>query len=131
MRALEQQIDTCLAQLHISKAFTEWVIRYLHEVNDQEVAMRKEILSTQRRTYDACLQRFDNLLRLKLSPANADGSLLSDEEFGVQKSKLLIEKVRLEEQLRDVEHRVEQWTSIAEQTFVFAYYAREWFATGT
>jgi len=70
-------------------------------------------------------------LRLKLSPANVDGSLLSDEEYGLQKSRLLAEKVRLEEQLRDVEHRVEQWTEIAEQTFVFACYAREWFAKGT
>jgi hypothetical protein len=128
---LERQIDAYLARLHISKAFTAWAIRYLHEVNDQEVTARKEILSTQRRTYDACLQRLDNLLRLKLSPANADGSLLSDEEYGLQKSRLLAEKVRLEEQLRDVEHRVEQWTEIAEQTFVFACYAREWFARGT
>ena len=34
-------------------------------------------------------------------------------------------------QLRDVENRVEQWTEIAEQTFVFACYARKWFAKGT
>jgi len=77
------------------------------------------------------MQRLDNLLRLKLSPANADGSLLSDEGYGLQKSRLLAEKVRLEEKLRDVEHRVEQWTEIAEQTFVFACYAREWFAKGS
>jgi hypothetical protein len=130
-RALEHQIDAYLGRLHISEAFTAWAIRYLHEANDQEATARKEILSTQRRTYDACLQRLDNLLRLKLSPANADGSLLSDEEYGLQKSRLLAEKVRLEEQLRDVEHRIEQWTEIAEQTFVFACYAREWFAKGT
>jgi DNA invertase Pin-like site-specific DNA recombinase len=131
VKVLERQIAAYLATLHLSKAFTGWAIRYLHEVTAQEVAARQDILSTQRRTHEACLQRLDNLLRLKLSPANADGSLLSDEEYGLQKSRLLAEKVRLEEKLREVEHRVEPWTEITEQTFVFACYVQEWFAQGT
>lgn len=88
-------------------------------------------MSAQRRAYDACVQQIDNLLRLKLSPSNTDGSLLSDEEYGKQKARLLAEKVRLEEKLRDTEHHVEHWLDIAEKTFMFACHAREWFMRGT
>jgi len=131
VRALEQHVDAFLATISISEAFKAWAIRYLHEVNDQEVTARKDIFSAQRRAYDACVQRLENLLRLKLAPENADGGLLSDEEYRDQKSRLLAEKTRLEEKLRDVEHRVEQWAAIAEQTFVFACHARAWFAQGS
>ena len=131
VKALERQIAAYLATIRLPETFKAWVLRYLPTLHDQEVAAREDHLKTQRRAYDACVQRLDNLVWFKLSPANTDGSLLSEEEYGKQRSRLLAEKARLEEKLRDVEHRVEQWTQIVEQTFIFACHAWEWFVHGT
>jgi hypothetical protein len=69
-------------------------------------------------------------VRLKTAPENADGSLLSTEEYGHQRFALLKEKARLEELFQDTGHRVEQWLSLVEKTFHFACSARYWFAEG-
>jgi hypothetical protein len=69
-------------------------------------------------------------VKLKTSPDNADGNLLSNEEYGRQRSELLKEKAALEELLRDAGHRVEQWLKHSEQTFEFACTARDRFAVG-
>ncbi|NWF97320.1 MAG: hypothetical protein HXY52_00050 [Nitrospirae bacterium] len=61
---------------------------------------------------------------------NADGNLLSDEEYSRQKSQLIKEKVKLEALLDDASKRVERWLDIAEKTFDFACNARYWFKTG-
>ena len=128
-QTLEQEIDAALKNIQISEAFKDWAIGYLRKVHEQEVAAREDLVSAQRRAYDACVHRLENLFRLKLSPENTDGSLLSDEEYREHKAQLVAEKARMEERLRDTEH-VDHWLDIAEQTFVFACHAREWFAHG-
>jgi DNA invertase Pin-like site-specific DNA recombinase len=130
-RTLEQEIDAALRNIQISEAFKEWALRYVREAHEQEVAAREHEMSSQRRAYDACVHRLEHLLRLKISPENTDGSLLSDEEYREHKIQLVTEKARLEDKLRDTEHHVEHWVDMAEQMFVFACHAREWFAHGT
>ena len=91
---------------------------------------RNAAIQNQQKAYQDCLKRIDNLVKLKTSPQNVDGSLLSDEEYGRQRFQLLKEKARLEEFLQDTGHRVEHWMELAEGTFKFACSAREWFAKG-
>jgi len=106
------------------------VLRYLREIHDQETAARNEMIRSQQNAYEACLKRLDNLVRLKTSPANADGRLLSDEEYGRQRFELLKEKARLEELSRDTGQRVEAWLTSAENIFEFACTAPARFAKG-
>jgi hypothetical protein len=70
------------------------------------------------------------LVGLKTSPSNADGSQLSNEEYGQRRSKLLKEKAALEELLRDAGKRIEQQLKLSEHTFEFACTAQERFAKG-
>jgi hypothetical protein len=70
------------------------------------------------------------LVKLKTSPGNAEGILLSDEEYGRQRLELLKEKDGFEEILRDAGQRVEQWVKLSEQTFEFACTARSQFTKG-
>jgi DNA invertase Pin-like site-specific DNA recombinase len=128
---LEKQIDSFLGGIQISEQFKAYAIKHLHVLHDKEIAAREQELKSQHHAYKECLHRIDSLLKLKTSPGNADGSLLSDEEYGRQRFELLKEKARLEELQQDFGHRVEQWVKLSEQTFEFACSARERFAKGT
>ncbi|HEU0050052.1 MAG TPA: recombinase family protein, partial [Nitrososphaera sp.] len=130
VRELERQIEQYLSRIQISEKFKEWAVKYLHELHEQEAASRDDLLHAQHKAYQDCLKRLDHLVKLKTSPTNADGSLLSDEEYGRQRSELLKEKARLEELTQDTGHRVEQWLKLAERTFEFVCSARDRFAQG-
>jgi site-specific DNA recombinase len=127
---LEQQIDAYLSRIQISPRFRDWAITNLRAYHEQEVKKRNEIVYSQQKAYQDCLTRLDHLVRLKTAPENANGSLLTDEEYGHQRFELLKEKARLEELFQDTGHRVEQWLSLVEKTFHFACAARSWFAAG-
>lgn len=131
VKELEKQIDEYLSNIHISERFKNWAIKYLKEENEKELSSRETILNSQRKTYDNCLKKLNNLFQLKISPLNTNGSLLSDEEYARRKAELMKEKVRLEEILSDTEGRVEKWLDIGEKVFDFACYARYWFENGT
>jgi DNA invertase Pin-like site-specific DNA recombinase len=127
---LDRQIDNYLARIQISQRFRDWANKYLHELHEKESTSRNDIIHAQQSAYRECLGQIDNLVKLKTSTGNADGSLLSDEEYGKQRLALLKEKAGLEELLRDAGHRVLQWLKLSEKTFDFACTARERFGKG-
>ena len=128
---LEKQIDTFLSKINISEEFKNWAIKYLNELNDGETETRNATLQSLQNTYNDCVKQIDNLLQLKISPQNADGSLLTDAEFKSQKASLISEKTRLEERLNSTGLRINNWMETAEKAFDFATHARLAFATGT
>ena len=127
---LEKQIDQYLARVQISERFKEWAVKYLHELHETDSTSRNDIVEAQQKAYQQCLIQIDNLVKLKTSSGNIDGILLSDAEYGRQRFHLLKEKASLEELLRDIGHRVEQWLDLSEKTFEFACTARSRFAQG-
>jgi len=127
---LESQIDQVLARIHISEEFKTYAISYLDELTESEMASRKDILESQQRAYQECLCQIDNLIALKTSALNSDGSRLSNEEYNRQRVRLLNEKNALEELLRDVGDRVEKAFQQSEEAFNFAHTARDRFAKG-
>src|ERR1035441_6556556 len=84
-KELDRQIDDYLARIQISQRFRDWAIKYLHELHEKESTSRNDIVQAQQSAYRECLGRIDNLVKLKTSSGNADGSLLSDEEYGKQR----------------------------------------------
>ena len=130
IKDMEKQIDEVLSKIQISKRFKDLALKYLREDNDKEIASRKAIVSSQRRAYDGCLKKLDNLFQLKISPLNVDSSLLSDEDYAKQKAKLIKEKIRLKAMSNDTSGRIEKWLDVAEKTFDFACNARYMFETG-
>ena len=83
---LEKQIDEYLAPIQISRRFKDWALKYLHELHEKESAARNDIIQAQQKAYQECVRRIDNLVKLKTSPNNADGSHLSDDEYARQRS---------------------------------------------
>jgi site-specific DNA recombinase len=129
-RELEKQINESLARISISRKFKEWAIKYLRELHDVQTASLHEIIQTQKKAYQECVQEIDILVKLKTAPSNADGSRLSDEEYGRRRVELLKIKKKLEELFNDAGHRVEQQLKLSEQTFEFACAVQERFAKG-
>ena len=127
---LERQIEEHLSRIAISERFKNWAIQYLRELHEQESAAHTEIIAAQQKAFQECVRRIDGLVKLKTSPGNADGSLLSDAEYAQQRVGLLKEKAALEELLNDAGHRVEQWLKLSEGVFEFACTARTRFAQG-
>ena len=125
VKNFEAQVDAYLARIQISAEFKEWAIRHLPEIIEEERAERGETLASLQRTHHDCIKRLANLVELKTSPLNADGSQLSDEEYATRRAELLAEKQRLERLLSDTGNPEE-----TKQAFEFAYAAREWFAKG-
>jgi hypothetical protein len=124
-RDLEQQIVERLSRIQISDRLEEWAVKYLQEVNTQESEDRTQVRQSLQKAYNQTQSQLDRLLNMCLS------DLISDEEYRQEKHKLLQERARLQEKLGDTEHRADTWRTLAENTFVFARYARYWFEHGS
>jgi hypothetical protein len=128
--ALERQINDYLAKIQISEKFKGWAIKYLREFHEMESRQNQETIQSRRKTCDDCLLRIANLVKLKTSAANSDGSQLSDEEYSRQRLALMKEKAGLEESLQDVSSQIEKCLQRSEKTFESACGVQQQFAKG-
>lgn len=127
---LEKQVDKELQRYEIPERFKDWAIQHLNELNNHETTDREVVRSSVKSAYDDCVKRLDNLLKLKISPQNIDGSVISEEEYADQRKYLLQEKEDLLANLNTTDKRINNWLELSEKTFTFACYARHWFANG-
>lgn len=127
---LEKQVEQFLSQIMISERFKDWFLERLNEETDHEVQDRETQRTSLQAAYDDALKRLDNLLKLKISPQNSNGELLSDEQYAQQKQELMYEKEQLELQLRALGERVGDWMDTAERAFNFTQHAHYWFEHG-
>ena len=126
----EKQVDNELSKLEISPRFKDWAIKYINEENEREIVDRNTILESQQKSYNEVIKQLDNLVRLKISPNNSDGSLLPDDIYENQMKELQQKKRDLKNRLDGVDARIDNWREQVERTFNFACYARYWFANG-
>lgn len=127
---LDKEMDKTLARLQISERFKDWAIEYLNELNDKESEENVSVLKSLQSANEDIETRLNNLLKLKISPQNADGGLLSDEDYRKEKERLGNEKKKISEKLGGNNYQAEHWRETAEKTFDFACHARYWFANG-
>lgn len=127
---LDKQINDYLSKIQISDMFKEWAIKRLRELYGIETYSIQEIVGIRQKSYADCVFRLENLVKLKTSPANADGSQLSDEEYGSQRSALLKEKKDLAKAMNEVSLQLDECLRRSEKAFEFANTAQKRFATG-
>jgi hypothetical protein len=125
---LEAQIDEKLSGVEISPLFMEWAIKQINKMNEGEREFRESTIEGIRRAHDAIIIKLDNLLRLKISPDNSDGSLLSDERFKGENARLENELRGIECQLVNIDERMMQANNDAARGFNFVARAKERFA---
>lgn len=130
-RTLEKQIVDLLKCFSISEHFRDWAIEQLRLESGKEFAHREQQMLSLRRAYDGCHKRLENLFKLRISPQNSDGQLLSDNDYAREKSALLIEKDRLQELLNENQGQTVRWMEDAEKVFIFACQAQKRFLNGS
>lgn len=131
MEKLEAMFDQALRQFQLSKEFTQWALEELENDNEQTVKSQNAIVDSQQQRYKNVVAELLNLTKLYTSVQNADGKLLSIEEYETQRNTLLTEKKQLEEAQQDTGRKIEEWIDWAENSFNFAVAARAWFESGT
>ncbi len=125
-----EQISNILDSISIPEDFLKWAIAVLKEQNEIEDYNIKKAAENHGRNVNQLTASISNLLNLYISPANADRSLLSDEEYKSQKNSLMQEKARIEQEMKNISSSVDNWMELTEKTFNFATYARVWFEQG-
>lgn len=118
---LQEQVVAELERIEIPTDFKKWALSKLKKMHAGEVIDRETTYGNQRKGYEACVRRIDNLIDMRA------GGELSEEEFMSRKKTLLVEKERLQAYLQDTDKRVEKWLDIAERGFSFAEKAHEMF----
>jgi len=127
---LERQVADKLATIQVRPEFKDWLLQTLRQHYKGDRTKEESVSDSLVKAYKEIETRLANLLSLKLSPMNENGSLLSDEEYAQKKNSLLQEKHQMEEQLRDKEQSFEEWLRLCERAFDFAVYAPCWFEEG-
>jgi DNA invertase Pin-like site-specific DNA recombinase len=125
---LESQIDEKLSGVDISPLFMDWAIRQINKMNEGEREFRESTIEGIRKAHDAVRIKLDNLLRLKISPANSDGCLLSDGRFKEENARLEKELKDIDSQLINVDERMIQASNDTARGFNFVTRAKKRFA---
>ena len=127
---LEGQFSSDLLQFDIEdKEFVDWAYEALDETKEKSQVVNKNSAEALQTALDGVNRRIDNLIALKISPAN-DGSLLSDTEFADRKRELMIEKDNITRQLTQANTNGSDWAEIARDSFDFALLANQRFENG-
>lgn len=132
VKKLEEQIIKQLQRIQISAGFKEWAIECLQRIYQNDIETNRHISKSRENAYADCLRRLESLVRLKTSPENSDGSLLSDEEYGLERHKLLEEKASLGKckSTDDIKLDAQNALKSSEAIFDFAHLAQEKFQKG-
>lgn len=130
-KELESQIAEYLQRIEIPQFLYEWAVNNLNKLQLQERNENQEYLEKHKKSLEKYEHQLSNLIRLKIAPENADGHILSDDEFTELKNKLLMEKLQLVQEFNQRKTMEEECNELTRQTFEFACYSRLWFKNGT
>lgn len=122
---LERQIKEKISEISIDESFKDLAIKYFREVYQEEAKDRESIRRSLERKHKEVQEQINGLTEMRLK------RLLDDEEYLEYKNKLLLERERLKEKLKDVNHSAQKQLELTERAFTFACYANYWFENGT
>lgn len=127
LNELERQMDQFLGRIRITPAFHEWAIKNINRVRENEETFQAAQVDALRKAHDNCQKKLNNLLELRISPENMDGSLLSDEEFRNRRASLMQERDLHSERLKQADQSADKWADILAEAFDTALNAQQKF----
>ncbi len=126
---LEEKFRQDLTHLELDPDFAKLALEALEEVKEKNKATSTNSCDALQKAFENVNKRINNLVSLKISPENSDGSMLSDQEFGDRKRALMIEKEKIMKQLNQAKLGNNEWADIAKDSFEFGLLAAKRFAT--
>ncbi|CAN5171818.1 hypothetical protein BH09PAT1_BH09PAT1_1650 [soil metagenome] len=128
---LEDQFVEELLNLELDKEFADLALEALQDVKEKDDTVNKNSYEALQKALEAANKRINNLVSLKISLDNSDGSLLSDQEFADRKRDLLMEKEKIMKQLSQKNPTDSEWSKIAKDSFEFGLIAKRRFEKGS
>lgn len=129
-KELGNQILSKTDETDISSLFLTWAVEQIEKMGKSDMAFQQKTLEATKTAYKAAQTRLDNLIALKISPSNSDGSLLNDEEFKTRKLALEAELKSISQQLTNTEAKIAKANEDTIKAVTFAARARERFING-
>ncbi len=127
---LEQTIEAEISKFEIDDDFLNLAIKYIHEVTDVDFNVIRKSCNGLNVELENLQYSLKELLKLKVSPENRDGSRISEQEYVLQRKDLLSRIKEVEDLINDNNNRVETATENTEKAFNFARYANYWLKNG-
>lgn len=131
LKDLEGQIDQILSTFEMPQAYIDWTLEELRRIDQAKSSERQTIEDSLHNSIMNIGKKLDNLKDKFLSSENRDGQLFTDQEYALEKARLIAEKDTLEESLKLKSKQQKEWLSKTEQAFNFTKQARYWFKNGT
>ena len=128
-KELEKQLNTVMQELTLDDDFLQLALEELNKKNENEIGKRDKFLKQQQITLKRCQSKMDNLVRLKISPDNSEGDLLSDQEFIERKKEILDEKMKIKEKMGDKDQATQNWFDLSVNYVNFFHKLSEKFKT--
>ncbi len=127
---LEDQFTSELTELELKKRFQDWAFEALEEEIDKDINVSKDSSEALQGALDGVNRRIDNLIALKISSENSDGTLLSNEEFADRKRGLMIEKEDISQKIAKLDPNSSEWGQLAKDSFELGLTAAKKFENG-
>lgn len=122
---LHTQVGAFLGLLTIKQHYIDWFIKWLGKKNEDKLVVREAQRKQLDKAFANVTMRIDNLLKLKLSPENVNGSLVSDEEYQTLRERLLKERDEVKQNLDNTDQHFDQVDDLLVKTFIFASRAKK------
>ena len=127
---IEGQFASELGLFEMDQQFVDLAYEALEKAKTTDQTTNKSSFEALQTALEGLNRRIDNLIALKISPENTDGSLLTDSEFADRKRALLIEKDKITQQLDQADPNKNEWAETAREAFDFALLAYKRFNKG-
>lgn len=125
------QMDSIISKVTVPNDFIDWTMNILRRIHKEESSGHESILSNLQAALGAN-RRQENILFDKFTgEGNAKGELISDEEYKSKKESLKQTRFNLEEQIKALGQKQDDWLNTAERVFNFVKGARYWLEHGT
>ncbi len=118
---LEVQIDKKLKEYTIIPEFRDWALEVLREEQKKEVTDREKIQKTKQKTYKYIQENINRLIDMKLNDQ------ITDKEYNIKRNSLIEDKVKIKEELDQIDSRADRWLELTEKAFNFITNLREVF----
>jgi len=128
---LTNMVANYLKSLVLPTDIVELVLDALREYEEENERQAPEQAKALERNLKRAQEMRKNLIQLKISPSNSDGSMITDDEFRTQKSELNDEIMQIEGNIMRLAHRDRSWLKQCREFFDFAESLAESFRKGT
>jgi site-specific DNA recombinase len=124
---IEEQVLKLLAGLRLPQPYLDYALRKLRKGHVYEARCAEAIRRKHQERMNECEGKLEALLLMKISPKNADGSLLSDEEYLTQKASLRQELDAARSELTGLQAQAQTWIDDCERFFDYTQWVKKKF----